>query len=383
MHRWLTRLLTLLLLTVTLAGAQPRALAQSPAFTTALQQISCHGAVGPRASSPYCQTSQTYLQSYLRLHQLKGEVSTYITDLTNLLQNPVQVHHPEKLCTTIESSYPLISDIQEEYENLKLYKNTQDPISQNGDQALRQAYARTLQENIQKQVEALNDQYQLYAPADAPPLTSLSQIFIPAYFEDLQISNQSISGFPLTPQQLYQKVIDNIYTQTLSETDNSEYYYLWKWWEDAPVSPLDDNYTADGLLSEVETIAQLANEIESLNTTYQSRCGRSRVPFVDDGDGILPGVEFGETQREGNESAGLAYVRDQLIPSLSSFLIHISFILATVMLVVVGYLFLFAGIDTEQASTAKKAILWIILGLTLAVLSYSLVRLVIGLNFYS
>lgn len=95
-------------------------------------------------------------------------------------------------------------------------------------------------------------------------------------------------------------------------------------------------------------------------------------PLVGNG-GILPGPS---TAAGG---AGLDYAAHSLIPALvNGFLIIL--IMITVLAIIVGGVMLIVGSgDSEETQRGKDVLLWSILGLCLAILSYTIVNFIFGL----
>ncbi len=107
-------------------------------------------------------------------------------------------------------------------------------------------------------------------------------------------------------------------------------------------------------------------------------------PPVSDG-GILPGEVLSPQEGqdiEGNRiKTGQTYLVQKFLPTaVSGFVVTILFI-SVVMIIIAGLYFIFSSGETETKQKAKDIIFWAIVGAALAILSFAIVKFVIGINF--
>lgn len=100
-------------------------------------------------------------------------------------------------------------------------------------------------------------------------------------------------------------------------------------------------------------------------------------PPVSNGN-ILPGPA--QAIGEAAEESAQYYVAQKLLPGVSSAFTVVLFALGVVMIIVAGVFFVISSGDSENKDKAKNILLWTIVGIVVAVLSYALVRLVVGLD---
>lgn len=96
------------------------------------------------------------------------------------------------------------------------------------------------------------------------------------------------------------------------------------------------------------------------------------MPPVTHGN-ILPGPSSGET-------AGY-YVTSQLIPGIANGTLIFLFMVSSIMLIIAGFFYLTSSGNTEMTKKAKDIILWTIVGVSIAALSYTFVKFIININF--
>jgi hypothetical protein len=97
-----------------------------------------------------------------------------------------------------------------------------------------------------------------------------------------------------------------------------------------------------------------------------------RKPVILSG-GILPGP--------GDTEDGTEYMVNKFITKFVNGSLIFLFSLGTLMLIIGGIMFLVSSGDSEILTKAKDTIFWGIVGITLAVMSYAIVKFVVGLDF--
>lgn len=132
--------------------------------------------------------------------------------------------------------------------------------------------------------------------------------------------------------------------------------------------------------------AECANEQQRVNNCNpaNSRCDDLRkdlescqaqcVPEVTNG-GILPGPA------NGSEARG--YLLGKFLPKLTNSFLIFNMIMAVLVLVIAGMMWVFAPTNEELKKRAQDAIVWTLIGVTIAVLAYLLVQIVININFFA
>ena len=88
---------------------------------------------------------------------------------------------------------------------------------------------------------------------------------------------------------------------------------------------------------------------------------------------ILPGPNSGKQ--------GVSYISDRLLPSLTSTLLVYILSLSVGVIMVGGIIYIVSSGDPELTGKAKDAIIWAIAGSIIAILSYTIVKFIIGINF--
>ena len=81
------------------------------------------------------------------------------------------------------------------------------------------------------------------------------------------------------------------------------------------------------------------------------------------------------------EGKGIEFVRDEFAPKLTSGYLQIVLAVGIFMLVVAGVMYLVSDGNDEMVGKAKTTVLWTILGVIAAILSYVLVSFVANLDF--
>lgn len=93
-----------------------------------------------------------------------------------------------------------------------------------------------------------------------------------------------------------------------------------------------------------------------------------------DGKNLLPG--------KGSENGeAIVFVRDQFAPGLTSGYLQIVLAVGIFMLVVAGAMYMLSDGNDEMVGKAKTTVMWTILGIIAAILSYVLVSFVANLDF--
>lgn len=89
---------------------------------------------------------------------------------------------------------------------------------------------------------------------------------------------------------------------------------------------------------------------------------------------LLPGAE----SAEGN---GIDFVQNDFAPALTSGYLQIVLAIAIFMIVIAGAMYLLSDGNEEMVGKAKTTVLWTILGVVAAILSYVLVAFIANINF--
>ena len=112
--------------------------------------------------------------------------------------------------------------------------------------------------------------------------------------------------------------------------------------------------------------------LEDLLNEYKRIETQARMPFVHHGN-ILPGPDDNEN--------GSDYVRTKFIPRYINGMLIFMISFSILMVIVGGIMFVYSSGDSELTSRAKTTIMWAIMGVIITILSYSIVKFVIGINF--
>ena len=88
---------------------------------------------------------------------------------------------------------------------------------------------------------------------------------------------------------------------------------------------------------------------------------------------ILPGPDEDEN--------GSDYVRTKFIPKYINGMLIFMISFSILMVIVGGLMFVYSSGDSELTSRAKTTITWAVIGVVITILSYSIVKFVIGINF--
>lgn len=104
------------------------------------------------------------------------------------------------------------------------------------------------------------------------------------------------------------------------------------------------------------------------------------------GGGILPGPSTEEVKSDSfgagvENKGGQTYIIKKFIPrAVSGFVITIVSI-GVIMLIIAGLVYVFSAGDSETIKKAKDIVFWTVVGVGVALVSFSLVQIIIGLNF--
>lgn len=100
----------------------------------------------------------------------------------------------------------------------------------------------------------------------------------------------------------------------------------------------------------------------------------TKLPPVTNGH-ILPGPEFGED--------GKSYVMNQLLPGITNWILVSITAISVIMGIIAGLFYITSSGDTEMTKKGKDIMIWSIAGLVLAILSFTIVKIIININFLS
>lgn len=95
-------------------------------------------------------------------------------------------------------------------------------------------------------------------------------------------------------------------------------------------------------------------------------------PSVSNGN-ILPGPE--------NGTSGKAFVGEIMLPVLTNGFLVFLLIVAVVMFIIAGIMYIFSGGKTETADKARQTIIWTCVAVGVAAMAYTIVRFIININF--
>jgi len=114
-------------------------------------------------------------------------------------------------------------------------------------------------------------------------------------------------------------------------------------------------------------------ECEKL-TNDLAGCTEQCIPQVTNGS-ILPGPKDGTTAKN--------YVVNDFLPNLTNGFLIFIMVLGVGFLVAAGFMWIFSAGNQELSSRALRTVIWTIIGLVVAVISYLLVQIVININFFA
>ena len=100
--------------------------------------------------------------------------------------------------------------------------------------------------------------------------------------------------------------------------------------------------------------------------------GGGSMPAVSNG-GILPGPSSG--------GDGITYVSDRLLPRITNWVLAVIMSASVAVVIVGGLMYVFSGGDSEMKNKARETIVWAILGMVVAMFAYTIVKIVININF--
>lgn len=100
--------------------------------------------------------------------------------------------------------------------------------------------------------------------------------------------------------------------------------------------------------------------------------GGGSLPAVSNG-GILPGPS--------SAGDGITYVSDRLLPRITNWALALIMSASVAVVIVGGLMYVFSGGDTEIKAKARETIVWAILGMIVAMFAYTIVKIVININF--
>ena len=90
---------------------------------------------------------------------------------------------------------------------------------------------------------------------------------------------------------------------------------------------------------------------------------------------VLPGPDSAEG------GGGTSYVTDTFLPAIASTLLVFILSIAVAVIIIGGLIYIFSSGNTELTGKARDAIVWAIVGSAVAILAYTIVKFIIGINF--
>jgi hypothetical protein len=112
--------------------------------------------------------------------------------------------------------------------------------------------------------------------------------------------------------------------------------------------------------------------IENELNKYKTIESLARMPKINHGN-ILPGPKEGVN--------GSDYINNQFIPKFINGVLIFIMSLSILMLIIGGLMFILSSGDSDLTTKAKTTITWAIVGVVLTILSYAIVRFIIGIDF--
>lgn len=83
----------------------------------------------------------------------------------------------------------------------------------------------------------------------------------------------------------------------------------------------------------------------------------------------------------GNMGDGVSYVRDNLFPKLTNTILVTALSLSVVFLMISGVMYIISSGESDMKEKALNGIIWSVAGVVVIALSYTIVSLVIGIDF--
>ena len=103
-------------------------------------------------------------------------------------------------------------------------------------------------------------------------------------------------------------------------------------------------------------------------------CNEQCVPRVTNG-GILPGPKNGATAKN--------YLLNKFLPGITNSFLVFNMVVGVIIMIISGFMWIFASGSEEMKNKARDTMIWSIIGLTVGVLAYVLVKIVININFFA
>lgn len=103
--------------------------------------------------------------------------------------------------------------------------------------------------------------------------------------------------------------------------------------------------------------------------------------------GILPGpaenIKNGDGSiRQANTDDVKKHITQTFLPGITNWLLVLITMVAVIVIIVGGLTYLISAGDQEKAKKGRDTIIWGIIGVIVAILSYAIVRFVIEINFF-
>ncbi len=93
---------------------------------------------------------------------------------------------------------------------------------------------------------------------------------------------------------------------------------------------------------------------------------------------ILPGKKGGSAWEENQAIRG--YITNQLLPRVTNFILITVLSATTIMIILGGIMYIYSSGETEKASKGKDMIKWSLIGMAIAILAYTIIRIVTGIQ---
>lgn len=119
-------------------------------------------------------------------------------------------------------------------------------------------------------------------------------------------------------------------------------------------------------------VSDAQEQLQSVNQLLRS----FRAPPVLKG-GILPGPTTTNMQK--NPGEGVRYIAENMIPAIANWIMVALMSVSVIMVILSGLFYIFAK-EEEIKEKAKDTLFWVFVGTIVAILSFAIVRLVVGLD---
>ena len=138
-------------------------------------------------------------------------------------------------------------------------------------------------------------------------------------------------------------------------------------------SPITVSVNGEEAQQQTVKTANTSDDCKKLVNDLDS-CKQQCIPQVTNGN-ILPGPKDGSTAKN--------YLVGNFLPNLTNGFLIFIMVLGVGFLVAAGFMWIFSAGNQELSSRALRTVIWTIIGLVVAVISYLLVQIIINISFFS